>query len=144
MADESHYRRLENMYLSAPCNEYYRPRIRIAERRSTISVDVRPDLFHAAGAVHGCLYFKLLDDSAFFAVNSLVEDVFVLTKSFTNYITRPVSEGVMRGEGEVVNFNNSQFITQSVVYDGEDREIGRASGVFVRSKVLLTAEIGYC
>ena len=27
---------------------------------------VRPDFFHAAGAVHGSVYFKLLDDAAYF------------------------------------------------------------------------------
>jgi acyl-coenzyme A thioesterase PaaI-like protein len=34
---------------------------------------------HSIHAVHGSVYFKALDDAAFFAVNSLVEDVFVLT-----------------------------------------------------------------
>lgn len=142
MPDESHYRKLENMYGFAPCNAYYKPDVRISEGKSSIFVDVREDFFHSAGAVHGCVYFKLLDDTAFFAVNSVVEDVFVLTTSFTTYITRPVSSGIMRAEGELVHANRSQFITQSVIYDAEDREIGRASGVFVRGKVPLTEDIG--
>ena len=37
---------------------------------------------HAAGAVHGSYYFKVLDDACYFAANSLVSDVFVLTVSF--------------------------------------------------------------
>lgn len=144
MPHESHYRKLENMYGFAPCNAYYKPEVTISEGRSEIRIEVREDFFHAAGAVHGCVYFKLLDDTAFFAVNSVVDDVFVLTTSFTTYITRPVSSGIMRAEGELLHANRSQFITQSVVYDEEDREIGRASGVFVRGKVPLGAEIGYC
>jgi hypothetical protein len=35
---------------------------------------VRPDFFHAAHAVHGSVYFKALDDAAFFAVASLVQE----------------------------------------------------------------------
>lgn len=143
MPDESHFRKLENMYSFAPCNAIYDPEVRISEGFSTISIPVRSELFHAAGAVHGSVYFKLLDDVAFFAVNSVVEDVFVLTTSFTTYITRPVSSGIMRAEGELVHNNRSQFITSSVVYDAEDREIGRASGVFVRGKIPLTEDIGY-
>ena len=98
---------------------------------------------HAAGAMHGALYFLALDNAAFFAVNSLVEDVFVLTTSFTTYITRPVSEGVVTALGRVVNQNRTQYIAESVLYDSDDREIARASGIFVRSKVPLSEKIGY-
>lgn len=61
--------------------------------------------------------FFALDNAAFFAVNSLVEDVFVLTISFTTYITRPVSEGVVKAIGKVVYRNRSQFIAESILYD---------------------------
>ena len=36
-------------------------------------------MFHAAGAGHGTIYFKMLDDAAFYAANSMVEEQFVLT-----------------------------------------------------------------
>ena len=93
--------------------------------------------------MHGALYFLALDNAAFFAVNSLVEEVFVLTTSFTTYITRPVSEGVATACGKVVNRNRTQFIAESVLYDSNEREIARANGIFVRSKMPLSAEIGY-
>jgi acyl-coenzyme A thioesterase PaaI-like protein len=73
----------------------------------------------------------------------LVEDVFVLTTSFTTYITRPVSEGVIKAIGRVVNQNRSQFIAESVMYDSNDKEIARATGIFVRSKIPLSEKIGY-
>jgi acyl-coenzyme A thioesterase PaaI-like protein len=49
------------------------------------------------------LYFKLLDDAAFFAVNSVVRDVFVLTVSFNIYLTRPVSAGELKASGRAAH-----------------------------------------
>jgi len=138
-----HFRKLERMYLSAPINDFFRPTIEIERGRAVITNPVRSELFHAAGAVHGSAYFKVLDDAAWFAVNSLVTDVFVLTTEFTTYLTRPVTSGVLTAIGEVVNEGKTQWLAQAVVYDGEDREVGRGSGTFVKSRNPLTPEIGY-
>ena len=108
-----------------------------------ITLPIRREFHHAAGALHGALYFLALDNAAFFAVNSLVEDVFVLTTSFTTYITRPVSEGVVTAVGKVVNQNRTQFIAEAVMENDQKKEIARATGIFVRSKTLLTPDIGY-
>jgi hypothetical protein len=53
--------------------------MKIRKGVAEVIIQVRPDFFHAAGAVRGSVYFKAMDDAAFFAVNSLVKDVFVLT-----------------------------------------------------------------
>ena len=60
---DAHYRRLEHMYRAAPANEYFRPEIRIDDGTAEVRLTVRPDFFHAANAVHGSVYFKLLDDA---------------------------------------------------------------------------------
>ncbi|MCL1692991.1 MAG: PaaI family thioesterase [Actinomycetia bacterium] len=138
-----HYRKLEHMYLSAPINDFFRPTIQIERGRAVITNPVRRELFHAAGAVHGSTYFKVLDDAAWFAVNSLVTDVFVLTTTFTTYLTRPVTSGTLTAIGEVVNEGRTQWLAQAVVCDDEQREVGRGSGTFVRSRSPLTPEIGY-
>jgi uncharacterized protein (TIGR00369 family) len=143
MSPEQHYRCLESMYQAAPINKLYPPVMTVSEGEAVIEIELTPDYFHSAGAVHGSVYFKVLDDSAFFAANSLEEDVFVLTSSFTTYITRPVSSGTMRAVGKVVNKNRSQWVVESVVFDSEDREIARGNGIFVRSKVLLKDAAGY-
>ena len=69
MPKDPHFSALEQMYLAAPINEIYRPRVEIAEGTATVAIDIRQQYFHAAGAVHGSVYFKMLDDSAFFAPN---------------------------------------------------------------------------
>jgi len=140
---DPHFRALEAMYLVAPINDFYRPRIEVFEAGSTIEIDLSPGFHHAAGAVHGSVYFKMLDDAAFFAANSLERDVFVLTTSFTTYLTRPVTSGVLRSKGKVVSRTRSQFIAQAVVSDDEGYEVGRGSGVFVRSKIPLASVPGY-
>ena len=131
------------MYLAAPCNRYYTPQVTISEGRAEVVLPVREDLFHALGGVHGSAYFKALDDAAFFAANSLVEEFFVLTTSFNIYLTRPVSSGEMTARGEVVNRSRSQVLAQAVVSDSEGREIGRGSGTFAISNKKLTPEVGY-
>jgi uncharacterized protein (TIGR00369 family) len=130
MSNEEHYRKLERMYLSAPVNEYYAPEIRISEGQAQVSIPVRRDFFHAADAVHGAVYFKLLD-------------VFVLTVSYNVYFTRPVSEGMMKATAKVVQASRRLIIAESVVVDSEEREIARGSGTFMRSMIKLTEEIGY-
>ena len=112
MSKEDHFRKLEHMYLSAPTNTYYNPEIEISQGQARVSIPVNPKHFHAANAVHGAVYFKALDDAAFFAVQSLVEDVFVLTVSFNLSITRPVSEGVMQSTGKVVHASTRLFLAE--------------------------------
>jgi len=143
MPDEEHFRKLERMYIGAPTNEYYQPKLVIGEGQTELVIPIRKDFFHAAGAVHGSVYFKALDDAAFFAVSSLVEDVFVLTVSFTAYLLRPISSGEMRARGSVSHKSQRLFVAESEVFDARGRQIARGSGTFMRSQVALTPEIGY-
>lgn len=134
MTDFEHFRALEKMYLAAPLNQIYRPTITILEGRAEIEIEVAERFFHSAGAVHGSVYFKMLDDAAFFAANSLEPDFFLLTVSFVTYLTRPISTGVIRSVGKVATRTGRQFIAESVAYDSDGMEIGRGNGVFVRGK----------
>lgn len=138
-----HFRRLESMYAAAPFNAFFKPNMTVSEGQAIIDIELSEQFHHSAGGVHGSVYFKMLDDAAFFAANSLEERVFVLTTSFTTYITRPVADGNMKAIGKVLNANKSQFICEAVVYDAEDREIGRGNGIFVRGKFPLTEAAGY-
>ena len=143
MTDKEHYTKLENMMHSAPFVQLTGAKVSIKKSEAHITLPVKKEFYHAAGAMHGALYFLALDNAAFFAANSLVENVFVLTTSFTTYITRPVSEGVVKAIGKVVNQNRSQFICESILSDSNGKEIARATGIFVRSKIPLSDKIGY-
>lgn len=143
MPDEPHYRKLERMYAGAPVNAWYRPALEVSEGRAELRIAVRPEFFHAAGAVHGSVYFKALDDAAFFAVASLVDDVFVLTAGFNLHMTRPVSAGELVAVGEVVHSSRRLILAEAVLADGEGRQLARGSGSFLRSTTPLGPELGY-
>ena len=143
MNETQHYESLIQMYAAAPINEFYQPRMVLSEGAAEIEIELSARYHHSGGGVHGSVYFKMLDDAAFFAANTLEPEVFVLTISFTTYITRPVSSGKMRAVGKVVNQNKTQFIAESIAYDSENREIARGNGIFVRSKIPLVKAAGY-
>jgi uncharacterized protein (TIGR00369 family) len=143
MIDAEHYRKLERMYLAAPINEFFKPAIQIGRGTAEIRVSVDSRFFHAARAAHGAVYFKSLDDAAFFAVSSLVEDRFVLTSNFNLYMLVPIAAGIIRAVGKVVSGGGSSFLAESVLYNEQEEEIARGSGMFVRSKVRLDPEMGY-
>ena len=143
MPPEEHYRKLERMYSSAPTNRYYAPTLQISQGQAVVTILADPKHFHPAGAVHGAVYFKALDDSAFFAVSSLVEDVFVLTVSFTVYLTRPISSGEMKAIGRVVHTSRRLYLAESELLDAEGVQIARGNGAFMCSNIPLGPEIGY-
>ena len=143
MQGKSHIESLLQMHNSANINRFYNPRLVLREGIAEIEVDVVDKFYHAAGAVHGSVYFKMLDDAAWYAANSLEREFFLVTTSFTTYITRPVSSGTVRAVGTVVNRNKSQFISEAVMYDGKGIELGRGNGIFVKSKIPLANTDGF-
>ena len=142
---EIHFRKLERMYLSAPVNNqlYHGITITISEQRAELTLKIDEKFFHAAKAIHGSVYFKMLDDAAFFAVNSIIEDVFVYTVSFNVQLLRPVSSGIIKSIGELKFKSSNLFIADSTLLDENNKLVGRGSGNFTKSKIELTQEIGY-
>lgn len=142
-AKSEHFRGLERMYLGAPNNDYYHPEIRIEEGTAELRIAVDPTFFHAAGAVHGSVYFKAMDDAAFFAANSLVEDVFVLTTGFNLHLLRPVTEGILIAKGTLVSSTKNLLIADAMLEDDQGRLVGKGTGSFMRSMMKLAEVPGY-
>jgi uncharacterized protein (TIGR00369 family) len=145
-APEFHYRKLERMYLlSAHINKlvYEGIQLNVSNERAELTLEVEPKFFHAAGSLHGSVYFKMLDDAAFFAVNSIVTDVFVYTVSFNIQLLRPVTRGLIRSVGELKFRSSNLFIADSSLFDERNNLVGRGSGNFMKSKIELNEKIGY-
>jgi uncharacterized protein (TIGR00369 family) len=138
----SHFRSLESMYHGAPINTFFGPRITVAEGEATVRMAIRADFHHAARAAHGSVYFKMLDDAAFFAVQSLVTDVFVLTVSFNVHLLAPVSDGEMVARGTVVHLSKRLFVAESTI-EVAGKTVARGNGTFMRSAVRLDPTVGY-
>ena len=144
MDADDHFRALERLYQAAPLiNKLFPSKLSVSEGRADIELEVEERFFHAAGAMHGAVGFKLLDNAAFFAASSLEASSFLHTASFTCYFLRPVSSGVIHARGRIVSQTRSQFIGESVVADPSGREICRGHGVFARSALALADVSGY-
>ena len=133
------------MYLSAPVNNklYNGITIAISDQKAELTLEIDDKFFHAANAIHGSVYFKMLDDAAFFAVNSIVKDVFVYTVSFNVQLLRPVSSGIIKSIGELKFKSENLFIADSMLLNENSKLVGRGSGNFMKSKIELTQDIGY-
>jgi uncharacterized protein (TIGR00369 family) len=128
---------------TAAINDYFRPDITIGRGEAEIRMAVDPKFFHAAGAVHGSVYFKAMDDAAFFAATSIVEDVLMLTTSFNTHLVRRVSEGVLIAEGHVVSATRRLVVADAELTDDRNRLLGRGTGSFTRSRKKLRGIPGY-
>ena len=142
---EEHYRKLENMYLGAKVNQnlYETTTIQIGKEVAEISLEISEKYYHGLGAMHGSVYFRLLDDAAFFAVNSIVTDAFVLTTSFNLNLLRPVSKGTVTAKGKVRFSSRNLWTAESTLFNEAGKEVAFGTGNFAKSRVALTPEIGY-
>lgn len=141
---ERHWRALEGLYASAPVNRSFDSTLEVTgEGASRITFEVTESVFHAAGAAHGTIYFKMLDDAAFYAANTLVTDRFLLTTSFNLHFTKPVREGKVVAEGRWVSGRRRVFVAESRLVDADGDEIGRGTGTFMKSRIPLSSLEGY-
>ena len=141
---EQHYRALERLYASAPVNAKFASSLHIpGDGRSQLTFTITPEDYHAAGAAHGTIYFKMLDDAAFYAANSLVTDRFLLTTSFNLFFSKPVRAGKVTAEGRWVSGRRRVFVAEARLVDAEGDEIGRGTGTFMRSRMALSSLPGY-
>ncbi|UIP07300.1 PaaI family thioesterase [Erythrobacter sp. SDW2] len=139
-----HYRALERLYTSAPINRLFESQLHVeGEGRSRIVFQITEESYHAAGAAHGTIYFKMLDDAAFYAANTLVTDRFLLTTSFNLHFTKPVRVGEVVAEGRWISGKRRVFVAESRLVDHEGEEIGRGTGTFMRSHIPLSGLPGY-
>lgn len=141
---ELHWRALEGLYSSAPVNALFDSTLEVTgEGTARITFEVTESVYHAAGAAHGTIYFKMLDDAAFYAANTLVTDRFLLTTSFNLHFTKPVREGKVVAEGRWISGRRRVFVAESKLVDAEGEEIGRGTGTFMKSRIPLSSLPGY-
>ena len=140
----AHFRALESLYRSAPVNRLFESTLEIVEEgfaRIRFMVDER--VHHAAGAAHGTIYFKMMDDAAFYACNSLVTDRFLLTTAFNLLFTRPLKAGPVIAEGRWASGRRRVYVADARLVDASGEEAARGTGTFMRSHIPLTSLPGY-
>jgi len=144
MPPEAHLRALESLYRHAPINALFRSTLEIAEQGfARIRFEVEEGHFHAAGAAHGTLYFKMMDDAAFYACNSLVPDRFLLTTAFNLNFTKPLKPGPAVAEGRWLSGKRRVYVAEARLIASDGEEAARGTGTFMRSHIPLTSLAGY-
>ncbi len=139
-----HYRALEGLYAAAPINQKFASRLTVTGAgRAEIHFTITPDLYHAGGAAHGTSYFKMLDDAAFYAANTLVTDRFLLTTAFSLHFSRPIREGDAVAEGRWISGRRRVLIAEARLLNAQGDEIARGTGTFMRSHIPLSGLAGY-
>jgi uncharacterized protein (TIGR00369 family) len=139
----AHFRALEALYRSAPINREFESMIEIEEGAARIRFDLDDRFFHAAGAAHGTIYFKMLDDVAFYACNSVVSDRFLLTTAFNLHFTKPMRAGEAVAEGRWISGRRRVFVGDARIVDSSGEETARGTGTFLRSHIALSSLAGY-
>ncbi len=142
--EEWHHRALESLYASAPINNLFDSRLEITDSgKARIHFKIDDRHYHAAGAAHGTIYFKMLDDAAFYACNTLSSNHFLLTTAFNMNFTSPVRTGDVIAEGKWVSGKRRVFIGESRLLNSDGEEIARGTGTFMRSHIALSNLDGY-
>lgn len=144
VGEAAHHRALESLYAAAPINRFFESRLEIPQAglaRIHFTIDERH--FHAGGAAHGTSYFKMLDDAAFYAANSLVTDRFLLTTAFNLLFTRPLGPGPVVAEGRWISGQRRVFVAEARLIDAAGEEAARGTGTFMKSRIALAGLPGY-
>ena len=140
----AHFRALESLYRSQAINGFFDSEIEIAEAGlARIRFEVTQSSYHAAGAAHGTLYFKMMDDAAFYACNALVSDRFLLTTAFNMVFTQPLRAGPVIAEGRWVSGKRRVFVGEARLLLPDGEEAARGTGTFMRSHIPLSSLDGY-
>ena len=106
-------------------------------------MEVDRNQFHAMGAAHGSVSFKLIDDAAYFAAQAHVEDCYILTAGMNINFIRPVTSGIIESRGKVIHRGRKMLVAEAELTDAENHLLATGRGTFMRSEKPLEAEFGY-
>lgn len=137
-----HYRKLEAIFVEAKINtvHYASARLKVEAGASLITLETDESYHHGMGAVHGSVYFKMLDDAAYFAANSQVTDFFLVTTGFHLHMLRPAESGMLRAEGRLKLRTPALLIADAVLYNSAGKMTAYGTGHFAKSRFPVNPE----
>jgi len=143
--NREHFKKLERMFKAAPINDQLilGAEMKVFENRAELTLPIRREFLHAAMSMHGAIYFKLLDDAAYFAAASAEEEFFLYTKSYEIKFKRPVEGGVLVAKGELVEKGVKEWKAISTIEDEQGKVVASGEGIFVKSRLKLSDQAGY-
>lgn len=102
------------------------------EGRAIVDLAYNPGLDHALDGVHGGVYATLLDTAGWFTA-AAAHDVgcWLATSEMSIHFLLPVERSALRAVGHMLKRGNRQDIVEMLLYDGEGRLVGHATGTFI-------------
>jgi uncharacterized protein (TIGR00369 family) len=140
---DEHHHKLQRMYAGAPISQLYGATVRIGDAYADVRFALAPTFDHRAHGTQGSVYYRALDDAAFFAASACEVRRLLTTVSFQINFLQPVAQGQLFANGIVVHQNGELLFAQAELLDGEGRLIATGSGTYTRSAIALGPEVGY-
>lgn len=107
----------------------------ISNGTADLTMSLGTEYEQALGSVHGMIFFKVVDETAFYAAQSLVPDVWLTTASVHMNITGPLSSGsTVAAHAQVLHQTRSSFIVESRVTNAAGDLVAQATVTMVRTK----------
>ena len=131
----THHERLIRLYKKAPIHDFYQGLdLQLEAGKAVITLPVDARYFHGGMAVHGSVYFKLLDDAAYFACQTMVHDFFILTTNFNISLRRPITAGLLTATGLFESVSDNVLKGTATLTDDQGKVCGTGTGEFMKSK----------
>jgi len=134
---QEHFERLERMHIKSPINNLLNSKIKIKQGETKLNFKTNKDMNNALNKIHNAYKFMALEVAAFFAANSLIEDVLVSTKSFEILFSKPTTSNELIAFAKFSEKSMGNYIISIDLYDTKKNLVAKAKGVFRRSKNIL-------
>lgn len=133
-----HFIRLERLYRSAPIHELFEEfEFSLGTGTCEIQTSVGEGLFHGAGSLHGSIYFKLMDDSAYFAAMTVEKEYFIVTTQASIQLLRPVIAGDIIAKSRLIAQKEKEYTAEAELWS-RNKLVGKGQFEFRRSKKALS------
>ena len=132
-----HFQKLENLFLESPLNKTLESEIKIDEGFAEIKFTRKDFMHNETYHIHPAYNFMALESAAFFAANSLIEDVSIFSKSFEVIYLKNSRSINYVAKARFLEKSMGNYIISSELYDDNTNLISKAKAVYRRSKLSL-------
>ena len=138
-----HYQALIRLYQVAPINQFYKPTMTLDKGTARIDIQATSNMHHTGGFVHGSVYFKMLDDAAYFAAQTLEREFFLVTADFRIDLIRPFAQGGIYACGAIQHQGKKDILATATLHSEKGKLLATGTGRFSRSAWPLARQSGY-
>ena len=135
--NKKHFKNIINVYSNAPINQLFKPKMKVSLGQCEIEMKISKNFHHSANSFLGSIYFKMLDDAAYFASQTHEKEFFLYTVNFEVNFIKTVSKEVIISKGKLLKKSSNKLISKAMLYGCNGEEIGYGKGIFVKSNILL-------